>query len=186
MEVKDCNLLPELKIITPKSFGDNRGYFMESYSKRKFEAAGLNYDFVQDNHSYSQKCGTFRGIHCQVGEFAQSKLVRCTRGKILDYGVDLRKNSPTYLKWVFVELSAENRKQLLLPRGFGHAFLTLTDDVEVQYKTDAFYSPEHDRVINYADKDIHLGFPNNISLQDITLSDKDRNAPFLKDIELEF
>ena len=132
-------------IVEPKVFGDYRGFVMESWSEREFEANGLHYDFVQDNHSFSSVKGTLRGIHFQRGEKAQAKLVRCTRGAVFDVVVDLRPSSPTYKKWVGVELSAENKRQLLIPRGFGHGFVTLTDNVEFLYKVDNPYAPEADR-----------------------------------------
>ena len=113
-------------IIEPDVFGDNRGFFMESWNKKKMEEAGLFYDFVQDNHSKSTVKGTLRGIHFQKGDKAQAKLVRCVKGIVFDVAVDLRKNSPTFKQWVGVELNAENKKQLLIPRGFGHGFVTLT------------------------------------------------------------
>ena len=115
-------------LIEPQVFGDSRGWFMETWSKAKLEAAGLNLDFVQDNQSYSATKGTLRGLHYQLNPMAQAKLVRCTRGSLLDVAVDIRKNSPQYAQWVSVILSAENKKQLLIPRGFAHGFLTLTDD----------------------------------------------------------
>ena len=121
-------------IIEPEVFGDNRGFFMESWNKRKMAEEGLDYDFVQDNHSKSTVKGTLRGIHFQKGDKAQAKMVRCVKGAVLDIAVDLRKNSPTFKQWVGVELSEENKKQLLIPRGFGHGFVTLTDDVEFLYK----------------------------------------------------
>ena len=123
-------------IIEPDVFGDNRGFFMESWNKKKMAEAGLDYDFVQDNHSKSTVKGTLRGIHFQKGDKAQAKLVRCVKGSVLNVAVDLCKNSPTFKQWVGVELSEENKKQLLVPRGFGHGFVTLTDDVEFLYKAD--------------------------------------------------
>ena len=123
-------------ILEPKVFGDARGWFMETWSARKFEAAGLNFNFVQDNQSYSAHKGTLRGLHYQTAPFAQAKLVRCTRGKLLDVAVDIREGSETFAKWVAVELTAENKKQLLIPRGFAHGFLTLTDDVEIRIATE--------------------------------------------------
>lgn len=169
-------------IIEPKSFGDNRGWFMESYSKRDMEAAGINVDFVQDNRSYSAKKGIIRGLHFQRNPMAQAKLVTCLRGAILDVAVDLRKDSPTYKQWISVELTAENRKELFIPKGFAHGFLTLTDDVEIMYKCDEFYSPEHDGGIRFDDPDIGVDW----GVTDPILSEKDKNAPFLKDIELDF
>ena len=125
-------------IITPDVFGDHRGFFMESWSEHKMEEAGLHYNFVQDNHSMSSVKGTLRGIHFQKGDKAQAKLVRCVKGAVLDVAVDLRHESPTYKQWVAVELSAENKKQLMIPRGFGHGFVTLTDEVEFLYKADNY------------------------------------------------
>lgn len=169
-------------IIEPRSFGDNRGWFMESYSKRDMEAVGINIDFVQDNRSYSAKKGIIRGLHFQRNPMAQAKLITCIRGEILDVAVDLRKASPTYKQWISVELTAENRKELLIPKGFAHGFVTLSDDVEIMYKCDEFYSPEHDGGIRFDDPDIGVEW----GVTDPILSEKDTNAPFLKDIELDF
>lgn len=163
-------------IIEPKVFGDHRGFFMESYSKRTFEEAGLFYDFVQDNHSSSAVKGTLRGIHFQRGDKAQAKLVRCARGAVLDVAVDLRPQSPTYKKWVAVELSEENKRQLLIPRGFGHGFVTLTDEVEFLYKADNYYAPEADGSIRWNDPEIAV----NWGVENPVLSQKDENAPLLK------
>ena len=164
-------------IIEPKVFGDHRGFFMESYSKRVFEEAGLYYDFVQDNHSSSSAKGTLRGIHFQRGDKAQAKLVRCARGAVLDVAVDLRPNSLTYKKWVAVELSEENKRQFLIPRGFGHGFVTLTDDVEFLYKADNYYAPEADGGIRWNDPEIGVDW----GVENPILSQKDANAPLLKD-----
>ena len=169
-------------IVQPKVFGDSRGFFMESYSEREFKKAGFNYNFVQDNHSLSEKKGTLRGIHFQKGEMAQAKLVRCTRGAILDIAVDLRKESPNYKKYIAVELSADNKRQLLIPRGYGHAFLTLTDFVEVQYKADNFYSPEHDGGVLWSDPEIGIDWGDMAPI----LSEKDKNAPLLADADIYF
>lgn len=163
-------------IIEPDVFGDNRGFFMESWNKKKMEEAGLFYDFVQDNHSKSTVKGTLRGIHFQKGEKAQAKLVRCVKGAVLDVAVDLRKNSPTFKQWVGVELSAENKKQLLIPRGFGHGFVTLTDDVEFLYKADNYYAPEADAGIRWNDPDIGVEW----GVENPILSKKDKINPFLK------
>lgn len=166
-------------IIEPDVFGDNRGFFMESWNKKKMEEAGLYYDFVQDNHSKSTLKGTLRGIHFQKGDKAQAKLVSCVKGAVLDVVVDLRKNSPTFKQWVGVELSAENKKQLLIPRGFGHGFVTLTDDVEFLYKADNYYAPEADAGIRWNDPDIGVEW----GVENPILSEKDKNNPFLKDCE---
>lgn len=163
-------------ILEPKVFGDARGWFMETWSARKFEAAGLNFNFVQDNQSYSAQKGTLRGLHYQTAPFAQAKLVRCTRGKLLDVAVDIREGSETFAKWIAVELTAENKKQLLIPRGFAHGFLTLTDDVEIQYKADNFYAPNCDGNIIWNDADINIDWP----FAPTILADKDAKAPTLK------
>lgn len=164
-------------VVEPAVFGDYRGFFMESWSRRAFEKTGLHYDFVQDNHSSSTVKGTLRGIHFQRGNKAQAKLVRCVRGAVLDVAVDLRPSSPAYKNWVAVELSAENKRQLLIPRGFGHGFLTLTDDVEFLYKTDNFYAPEADGGIRWNDPDIGVDW----GITAPILSEKDSRSPFLKD-----
>ena len=164
-------------IIEPAVFGDKRGFFMESWSKRAFAEAGLDYDFVQDNHSASTVKGTLRGIHFQRGEAAQAKLVRCTKGAVLDVVVDLRPNSPTYKQWVGVELSADNKRQLLIPRGFGHAFLTLTDEVEFMYKADNFYAPEADGGIRWNDPELAIDW----GIDEPILSAKDQSSPWLKE-----
>lgn len=164
-------------IIEPDVFGDNRGFFMESWNKKKMAEAGLDYDFVQDNHSKSTAKGTLRGIHFQKGDKAQAKLVRCVKGAVLDVAVDLRKNSPTFKQWVGVELSEENKKQLLIPRGFGHGFVTLTDDVEFLYKADNYYAPEADAGIRWNDPDIDVEW----GIENPILSEKDEKNPFLKD-----
>lgn len=164
-------------IIEPDVFGDNRGFFMESWNKKKMEEAGLYYDFVQDNHSKSTVRGTLRGIHFQKGDKAQAKLVRCVKGAVLDVAVDLRKNSPAFKQWVGVELSGENKKQLLIPRGFGHGFVTLTDDVEFLYKADNYYAPEADSGICWNDPEIGVEWGVEVPI----LSEKDKKNPFLKD-----
>ena len=164
-------------IIEPDVFGDNRGFFMESWNKKKMLEAGLDYDFVQDNHSKSTVKGTLRGIHFQKGDKAQAKLVRCVKGSVLDVAVDLRRNSPTFKQWVGVELSEENKKQLLIPRGFGHGFVTLTDDVEFLYKADNYYAPEADAGIRWNDSDIGVEW----GIKNPILSEKDKKNTLLKD-----
>ncbi len=182
MEINDTKLIG-VKVITPKVFGDHRGWFTETYSDEHFKKAGLDLTFVQDNHSYSATKGTLRGLHYQLNPKAQTKLVRCTRGAIFDVAVDIRKGSPTYGEWFGIELNADNKKQLLVPKGFAHAFMTLTDDVEVQYKVDELYSPDCDRGIVWNDKEIGIEWP-----MDVTpvLSDKDQNAPLLSETENNF
>ena len=168
-------------IIEPKVFGDCRGFFMESWSKKLFEEAGLYYDFVQDNHSSSVK-GTLRGIHFQRGDKAQAKLVRCIHGAVLDVAVDLRAESPSFKKWVAVELSEENRRQLLIPRGFGHGFLALTDQVQILYKADNYYAPEAEGGIRWNDPELKIDW----GIEKPVLSEKDKKAPFFRDAEINF
>lgn len=176
MQVTKTNLDGVL-ILEPKVFGDARGWFMETWSARKMEAAGLNFNFLQDNQSYSAQKGTLRGLHYQTAPFAQAKLVRCTRGRLLDVAVDIREGSETFAKWVAVELTAENKKQLLIPRGFAHGFLTLTDDVEIQYKADNFYAPNCDGNIIWNDAEIKIDWP----FAPTILADKDAKAPTLRE-----
>ncbi|PGM56737.1 dTDP-4-dehydrorhamnose 3,5-epimerase [Bacillus sp. AFS053548] len=170
-------------VIEPTVFGDHRGWFMETYNDSKMKDFGMDLNFVQDNQSFSASKGTLRGLHYQLPPKAQTKLVRCTRGSIFDVAVDIRKGSPTYGKWFGIELSAENKKQLFIPKGFAHGFMTLTDDAEVQYKVDELYSPECDRGILWNDPVIQVQWPINISP---LLSAKDKNAPLLKDAENNF
>jgi dTDP-4-dehydrorhamnose 3,5-epimerase len=170
-------------VFEPKVFGDHRGWFMETFSEVKFLEAGLDLNFVQDNHSFSASKGTLRGLHYQLNSKAQTKLIRCTQGSIFDVAVDIRKNSPTFGKWFGIELSAENKKQLLVPKGFAHAFITLTDNVEVQYKVDELYSPKNDRGIIWNDPEIGIEWPIDITP---ILSEKDQKAPLLKDAENNF
>ena len=175
MKVTETKLRGVL-LIEPQIFGDTRGWFMETYSKKK--TPQINCEFVQDNHSLSAQKSTLRGIHFQYPPMEQAKLVRCTGGAILDFAVDRRPNSETYKQWVSFELSAENKKQLFIPRGFGHAFLTLTENAEVQYKADNYYSPEHDGAIRWSDPEMNIDW----GARNPILSDKDNNAPLLKDI----
>ncbi len=174
--------LKDVYIIEPTVFGDNRGWFMESWSKREMEKAGLFYDFIQDNHSYSSAKGTIRGLHFQKGEFSQAKLVRCVRGSVFDVAVDLRKGSPTYKKWVGVELSAENKRQLLIPRGFAHGFMTLTDEVDFLYRADNFYNKESEGAIKWNDKAIGV----NWGIENPIVSSKDAEAPEFDDEKFEY
>ena len=174
--------IEDVLIIEPKVFGDYRGWFTETYSKEKFRELGIDIDFIQDNHSLSAQKGTLRGLHFQLNPKAQTKLVRCTKGKILDVAVDIREGSPTYKKWVAVELSEENKKQLLVPKGFAHGFITLTENVEVQYKVDEYYSPENDRSIRFDDPEIGVDW----GIENPILSDKDLNAPMLSESDANF
>lgn len=181
MNIVDTNIV-DVFIIEPKIFVDSRGWFTEVYSKVKFDNLGIDIQFVQDNHSFSAQQGTLRGLHFQNEPKAQTKLVRCTKGKILDVAVDLRKGSSTYKKWVGVELSEENKKQLLIPKGFAHGFLTLTDNVEVQYKVDEYFSPNHDRSIKFDDLEINIDW----GIDSPILSAKDLKAPLLIDSDVNF
>lgn len=171
-----------LVIVEPKVFGDHRGFFMESWSERAFHEAGLHYTFVQDNHSSSTVKGTLRGIHFQRGDKAQAKLVRCVRGAVLDVAVDLRPNSLTYKKWVGVELSEENKRMLMIPRGFGHGFVTLTDHVEFLYKADNPYAPESEGGIRWNDPELNIDW----GVEHPVLSAKDERNPFLRDAVTDF
>ncbi len=169
-------------IIEPQVFGDNRGWFYESYSRKKLEALGIAADFVQDNRSFSAEAGTVRGLHCQLEPMAQAKLVTCTKGAIKDVAVDIRKGSPTYMQWIGVELSGQNKHMLFLPKGFLHGFVTLTPDVEILYKVDEYYSPEHDRSVKFNDPAIGVDW----GVEAPIMSDKDLSAPLLADSGVEF
>lgn len=174
--------IEDLFIIEPQVFGDNRGWFMESWSQKKMEEVGLFYNFVQDNHSFSAVKGTLRGLHFQKESSSQAKLVRCVRGAVLDVAVDLRKNSKTYKKWVGCILSEENKKQFLIPRGFAHGFLTLTDNVEFVYKADNYYDPQADRNIIWNDEEINVDW----GIENPILSEKDKKAPKLSESDVDF
>lgn len=171
-------------ILIPARFEDTRGFFSESWSKGRMGQAGLNYNFVQDNHSLSSTAGTVRGLHFQAPPHAQAKLVRCGHGRLLDVAVDIRKGSPTFGQWVAEELSFENGKQLLIPRGFLHGFATLEPDTEIIYKCDDIYAPECDGVVRFDDPDIEIdwGMDSNKAM----LSGKDANAPYLRDFDSPF
>ena len=174
--------IEDLFIIEPQVFGDNRGWFMESWSQKKMEEVGLFYNFVQDNHSFSAIKGTLRGLHFQKGSSSQAKLVRCVRGAVFDVAVDLRRNSKTYKKWVGCILSEENKKQFLIPRGFAHGFLTLTDNVEFVYKADNYYDPQADRNIIWNDEEINVDW----GIENPILSEKDKKAPKLSESDVDF
>jgi dTDP-4-dehydrorhamnose 3,5-epimerase len=178
MQVEDATI-PAVKIVTPKKHGDARGFFSEVYSRTAWDNAGLDFTFVQDNHSFSVATGTLRGLHFQTPPFAQAKLVRVARGAILDVAVDIRRSSPTFGKFVAVELSAENWRQLLIPIGFAHAFITLEPNAEVLYKTTAPYSAAHDRGVAWDDSGLGIDWP--MSACGPILSDKDRRWPQLKE-----
>ncbi|MDH0126154.1 dTDP-4-dehydrorhamnose 3,5-epimerase [Brucella intermedia GD04153] len=168
--------------ISPRKFGDDRGFFSETYNAKSFAEAGINLTFVQDNHSYSAAKGVVRGLHYQLPPFAQDKLLRVIRGAILDVAVDIRKSSPTFGKWVAQEVSAEKWNQILVPKGFAHGFMTLVENTEVIYKVTNYYSPEHDRSIRFDDPAIGIDWP--IVSSGVQLSDKDRKAPLFADAEV--
>jgi len=169
-------------ILEPKRYEDNRGFFQESYSKRLWEEVGLKFDFVQDNHSLSKEAGTLRGLHYQKAPKAQTKVVRVVTGAILDVVVDIRKGSPTYGEWISAILTADNNRQIVVPKGFAHGILTLVPNVHLLYKVDEFYSPENDRAIRWDDPDLNI----NWHWSNPILSEKDANAPLLNDADNNF
>ena len=172
--------IPAVKVVEPKQFGDSRGYFVETWNKRRFAEHGLDLDFVQDNESLSAQVGTVRGLHFQKHPNAQSKLVRVLSGRLLDVAVDLRKSSPSYGKHVGVELSAENGRQLLIPIGFAHGFCTLEPYTVVAYKVSVYYSGSDDLGVAWDDPDLAIRWP--VAPAQAGLSDKDRRQPKFKDL----
>jgi dTDP-4-dehydrorhamnose 3,5-epimerase len=170
--------------IRPKRFSDERGFFSETWNEAEWLRAGISLRFVQDNHSLSRSIGVLRGLHFQRPPEAQDKLVRVTRGSVFDVAVDVRRESPTYGCWVGIELSSEKWNQLLIPQGFAHGFVTLEPDTEVQYKATAPYSPQHELCVRFDDPEIGVDWP--ITADRLTLSDKDRSAPLLADIDTGF
>lgn len=171
--------IPSVKLVRPKKHGDSRGFFSETWNRTVFADAGLDLDFVQDNHSYSAQAGVLRGLHYQKPPFAQDKLVRCTRGAIYDVAVDIRTGSPTYGQYVAAEISAENWTQILVPKGFAHGFLTLQPDTEVFYKVTDFYSQPHDASIAWNDPDLAINWP--LDGRTPILSEKDLAAPAFRE-----
>jgi len=174
--------LPDVLILTPRRFGDARGWFTETWNAKAMAEAGLDLPFVQDNHSFSAAKGTLRGLHYQSPPRAQDKLVRCTRGAILDIAVDIRAGSPTYGQWVGVELTPDNGRQLFVPKGFLHGFVTLTSDTEVQYKCSDLYAPENDGAVRWDDPALGIDWGTTTPI----LSDKDARAPLLAEIGTPF
>lgn len=170
--------------IRPHRFVDERGFFSETWSLARWNEAGIATDFVQDNHSWSKERGVLRGLHYQAPPMAQAKLVRVSRGAVFDVVVDIRAGSPSFGGWISVTLSAARWNQLFVPEGFAHGFLTLEPDTEVQYKTSSPYSPEHDRAIRFDDPVIAVDWP--IDGGELILSDKDRAAPLLEEVETGF
>ena len=169
-------------IFEPQYFGDHRGYFVETYSTKTFAELGITATFVQDNESFTAQKGTLRGIHFQNAPMSQAKLARVMQGAVMDVVVDLRKGSPTYKQWICIELSDENKRMLFIPRGFGHGFVTLTDNVVFSYKVDNLYSKEHDRSVRFDDPAIGVEW----GISAPILSAKDQNAPALEDSDCNF
>jgi len=179
---KHDTIIDSVYILEPRLFEDNRGCFFESFSLRALTECGIDFTPVQENYVYSKKKGTIRGLHFQNAPKAQAKIVRCTTGRVLDVAVDLRKDSPNYLKHVMVELSAENKKQIYLPKYFAHGVVSLCDDAVIEYLVDELYSPEHDRSIKYNDPQINVKW----DVVEPFLSEKDRNAPALSESDINF
>jgi dTDP-4-dehydrorhamnose 3,5-epimerase len=175
--------IPEVYIIEPTVFGDTRGYFLESYNQKKFEEVVGKTSFVQDNESKSSK-GVLRGLHFQKPPYNQAKLVRCIEGSVVDVAVDVRKGSPTYGKHVAVKLTGDNKKQLFVPRGFAHGFSVLSDTAVFAYKVDNTYAPEYDFGIRWNDKDLDIDW--GLDESEVKLSDKDKNLPFLSELDSPF
>jgi dTDP-4-dehydrorhamnose 3,5-epimerase len=181
MDVKPLGLPGVLEIL-PRKFGDERGFFSETYNAAHLAEAGITLQFVQDNHSLSTARGVLRGLHFQLPPRAQDKLVRVVKGAILDVVVDIRKSSPTFRKWISHEVSAEQWNQILVPKGFAHGFVTLEQNTEVVYKVTDYYSPEHDRSLRFNDPSIGIEWPFDPAA--MQLSDKDRNAPYLDGVDV--
>lgn len=175
--------LTDVKLLEPAVFGDHRGFFTESYSDEDFKAAGIDFDFVQDNHSLSTQPGVLRGLHFQKGAAAQTKLIRVVTGVVLDVIVDIRKGSPTYGQWEGYILSEYNHRQLLVPKGFAHGFVTLTPDVNFLYKCDNYYNAEADGGIAFDDPSLGIEWP--IAIDKAIMSEKDSKHPTLKEFEAE-
>ncbi|MEE4301854.1 MAG: dTDP-4-dehydrorhamnose 3,5-epimerase [Pseudomonadales bacterium] len=176
--------IPDVLVIIPRRFGDHRGFFSETWNARAFAEHGIEIDFVQDNQSLSRDVGTLRGLHFQRPPHAQAKLVRCGRGRLLDVAVDIRAGSPSYGQWCAVELSAENGRQLLVPVGFLHGFVTLEPDTEILYKCSDFYAPECDGAVLWSDP--ALGIEWGLGERQPVLSDKDAAAPRLAELDNPF
>ncbi len=176
--------IPDVKVVTPRKFGDARGFFSEVYNKKQLTAQGIDIDFVQDNQSYSADPGTVRGLHFQAPPFAQDKLVRVLRGSIFDVAVDIRRGSPTYGRCASAIISAEAWNQFFVPTGFAHGYCTLESDTEVFYKVSSYYAPDCDFGIFWSDPDLEISWP--IAENAAVISDKDRVLPRLSMIESPF
>lgn len=179
MDVRASNI-PDVKIITPRRFSDQRGWFSEVYNKRLLAAAGIEIDFVQDNQSYSAPRGTLRGLHFQKPPATQAKLTRVLHGSIVDVSVDCRVGSPTYGQYAMIELCAGRGDQVLCPHGFAHGILTLEPDTVITYKVDNYYAPQLDLGLRFDDPDVAIAWP--LPIEDIVLSDKDRSLPWFRDL----
>lgn len=176
--------IPDVMVLTPKRFGDARGFFVETWSRRVYAEAGIDVDFVQDNHSLSRATGVIRGLHFQVAPSPQGKLVRVVRGSILDVAVDLRHGSPTFGQFVTAEISAENGRQMWVPVGFAHGFCTLEPDTEVIYKVTSYYDAAADKGLAFDDPDLAIPWP--VAPAEAIVSDKDRHHPRLADLPIHF
>ena len=176
-----CSEIPEVLVLEPVRHGDRRGFFSETYNRRLFQELGVNCEFVQDNHSLSEQAGVLRGLHIQAPPKAQDKLVRCVAGAILDVAVDIRRGSPTFGKWVSAEISADNWRQIFVPRGFAHGFVTLKPNTEVCYKVSDYYSRDHERGIRFDDPALAIDW--RIDRAKAVLSDRDRDHPPLAELE---
>jgi dTDP-4-dehydrorhamnose 3,5-epimerase len=176
--------LPDVRIVNPQRIGDRRGFFSETYNRQRFADAGIDVEFVQDNHSLSAAAGTVRGLHFQSEPFAQAKLIRVVRGRIVDVAVDIRRSSPTFGKHIAVELSAENGLQLFVPVGFAHGFCTLEPDTEIVYKVSAYYSAAHDHGLRWNDPDLGIVWP--VAPTEAVLSEKDRLQALLAELPAYF
>jgi dTDP-4-dehydrorhamnose 3,5-epimerase len=179
MEVRAL-AIPDIKVINPKKFEDERGFFSETYNKKAFADFGIDVEFVQDNQSLSVAVGTIRGLHYQIHPFAQDKLVRVIRGRILDVAVDIRRSSPTFGKWVSAELSAKNWNQILVPIGFAHGICTLEPNTELVYKVTNYFSPRHDFGIRWNDPDLAVSWQ--FAENNVVLSDKDAKQPLFREV----
>lgn len=184
IKAANADLCPEVLEIRPEKFGDHRGFFSEVYNRAEFARLGIEFDFLQDNHSLSGVRGTVRGLHFQITPFAQTKLIRVVRGAIFDVAVDLRTGSPAFGKSVNATISAKAWNQILVPAGFAHGFCTLEPDTEVIYKVDAPYSPDHDKGLMWNDPALDINWP--VNPDDAIVSEKDRNHPPLSDLPAYF
>lgn len=182
MYTAEKTAIPEVVVLTPRVFEDDRGFFYETFSEKALENVGIEFHAKQENHIRNTSTGVIRGLHFQNDPYAQAKLVRCIRGEVSDVAVDLRKGSPTYLQWVMVELTEENRKQLYVPKGFAHGVISRTEYSEIQYVVDAGYAPEADRGIRWDDPQVGIDW----QVEKPVLSEKDGKAPMLQDSDCNF